>query len=81
MINELQASKSETNAKENAVDNKIVAEFEDHMNNDLDVKGAFDCLYETISELHKNREMLSKKDVKNLMDDLHRIDSVFQCIF
>ena len=81
MVSELQASKSETIAKEKTFDNKIVAEFEDHMNNDLDVKGAFDCLTETISELHKNRESLSKKDVKNLMDDLHRIDSVFRCIF
>ena len=51
------------------------------MNNDLDVKTAFDNLYETISELHKKRESLSVKDVKNLMDDLRRIDSVLQCIF
>ncbi|HUK85440.1 MAG TPA: class I tRNA ligase family protein [Candidatus Acidoferrum sp.] len=81
MLREIQGSNSETNVNEKALINKIVAEFEDHMNNDLDVKGAFDCLNETISELHKNRELLSKKDVKNLMEDLHRIDSVLQCIF
>ena len=51
------------------------------MNNDLDVKTALDSLYETISELHKNRESLSAKDVKNILDDLRRIDSVLQCIF
>ncbi len=81
MISELQATKSETNVQKKVLANTIVAEFEDHLNNDLDVKGAFDCLIDRISELHKNRESLSKKDVKNLMDDLHRIDSVFQCIF
>ena len=51
------------------------------MNNDLDVKTAFDSLYETISKLYKKRESLSVKDVKNIMDDLRRIDSVLQFIF
>ena len=51
------------------------------MNNDLDVKTAFDSLYETISGLHKKRKSLSVKDVKNILDDLRRIDSVLQCIF
>ena len=59
----------------------IVSVFEKGMNNDLDVKTAFDSLYETISELHKKRESLSVKDVKNIMDDLRRIDSVLQFIF
>ncbi len=81
MVRELQESKSETNVKAKTPVDKIVAEFEDHMNIDLDVKGAFDCLNETISELHKKRESLNKKDVKDLMDDLYRIDSVLQCIF
>ena len=51
------------------------------MNNDLDVKTAFDGLYETIHGLYKKRESLSVKDVKNIMDDLRRIDSVLQFIF
>jgi cysteinyl-tRNA synthetase len=81
MLRELQASKPETNFKIKALANKIVAEFENHMNNDLDVKSAFDCLNEIITEIHKNRELLNIEDLKNIMDDLHRIDSVLQCIF
>ncbi len=81
MVRELEASKSEIDFKDKALLDKIVPEFELHMNNDLDVKSTFDCLTETIAEIYKKRELLSKKDVKNLMDCLHRIDSVLQCIF
>jgi cysteinyl-tRNA synthetase len=59
----------------------IVLAFENGMNNDLDVKTAFDSLYETISELYRTRESLSVKDQKNLLNGLRRIDSVLQCIF
>ena len=51
------------------------------MNNDLDVKTAFDSLYETISGCTRCVKSLSAKDVKNIMDDLRRIDSVLQFIF
>ena len=47
----------EPTPKKKQLDDKIVADFENHMNNDLDVKAAFDCLYETISELHENRDL------------------------
>ncbi len=59
----------------------IVSDFENHMNNDLDVKSAFDNLYETTSELHGMRQSLSSKEIKNVLNDLHRVDSVLQCIF
>jgi cysteinyl-tRNA synthetase len=62
------------------VNRSIVSVFEKGMDNDLDVKTAFDGVYETISELHKKRETLSAKDVKNVMSDLHRINSVLQFI-
>ena len=51
------------------------------MNNDLDVKSAFDSLYETISELHEKRQSLSHKEIKNVLNGLHKVDSVLQCIF
>jgi len=51
------------------------------MNNDLDVKSAFDSLYRTIHELHKMHESLNVKDAKNISNSLRRIDSVLQCIF
>jgi cysteinyl-tRNA synthetase len=55
--------------------------FEKHMNNDFDVKSAFDSLYETVSELHKRRRSLSEKNLKNTLSELHKIDNVLQCIF
>jgi cysteinyl-tRNA synthetase len=59
----------------------IVPGFENGMNNDLDVKAAFDSLYETVVELYRMRESLSVEDSKNLLNGLRRVDSVLQCIF
>jgi cysteinyl-tRNA synthetase len=83
MIKELQEAKSNNSnsAETKAVTIGIASGFEKGMNNDLDVKSAFDSVYEKICELHQLRESLSTKDVKNTLNDLHRIDSVFQCIF
>ena len=81
MVKDLQEQKSDnSNTEPEGVDGSIVSVFEKGMNNDLDVKTAFDGLYETVSELHKKRETLSVKDVKNIMSDLRRIDSVLQFI-
>lgn len=60
---------------------ELVSDFENTMNNDLAVKAAFDKLYETISQLHKNRELLTVNNVKDTLDGLHRVDSVLQFIF
>ena len=57
MIRELQEQKSDRSHPKMAVlISRLVSDFENAMNNDLSVKSAFDKLYETISELHKNRE-------------------------
>ena len=61
--------------------NKITSDFENHMNNDLDVKSAFDNLAKTIMELHAIRQSLSSKNIKNLINALEKVDSVLQCIF
>ncbi len=82
MVEELQEAQVDSaNTELNAPIGKIISDFESCMNNDLDVKTAFDNLFETISGLHKKRESLSAKNVKNLMSDLRRLDSVLQCIF
>ncbi len=60
--------------------NKITIDFEDNMNNDLDVKSAFDSLYETTAKLHKMRQSLGTIDVKNVLEGLHTVDKVLQCI-
>ncbi len=84
MVKELQKQKSDNSNKETeteGVKGATVSVFENGMNNDLDVKTVFDSLYETIHVVYKMRESLSVKDVKNIMDDLRRIDSVLQFIF
>jgi len=82
MVKELQEPKSDhSNPEMEALTSRIGSDFESGMNNDLDVKSAFDSLYGTICELHKTRESLSVKDAKNILDSLRRIDSVLQCIF
>ena len=82
MITDLQQQKSggsSTEAEE--LSQSLIPVFESAMNNDLDVKTAFDNLYETINEIHEKRVPFSVKNTENLMNDLHRIDSVFQCLF
>ena len=70
-------SQTETEA---GLASKITGDFEGCMNNDLDVKSAFDSLYQTISKLHEKRQSLSGKDIKNVLDALSKIDVVLQCI-
>ncbi|HEX7482523.1 MAG TPA: class I tRNA ligase family protein [Candidatus Bathyarchaeia archaeon] len=67
--------------KQETVTDEITAGFEECMNNDLDVKSAFDNIYEIISDFHEKRQSLSDKEVKNVLNGLHRVDSVLQCIF
>jgi len=82
MIKDLQVQKSNNSNTETEVfKGTFVSVFEKGMNNDLDVKTAFDGLYQTISELHKKRGALSVKDIKNIISDLRRINSVLQFIF
>jgi hypothetical protein len=82
MVKDFQDQKSNHSYPEMAkLTGEIVSDFENNMNNDLAMKAAFDKLYETISQLHKNRELLTVKNVKDTLDGLHRVDSVLQCIF
>ena len=53
--------------KQETLTDEITSDFEECMNNDLDVKSAFDSLYETISELHEKRQLLSAKKIKNVL--------------
>ncbi len=60
---------------------RLTAEFEAHMNNNLDVKGAYDTLTETVAEVHKKLGTLPKEEIENVVSDLRRIDSVLMCLF
>jgi len=82
MVAELEKTKPTYQIGEKgAFSDKITSDFEDSLNNDLNVKSAFDNLYQTISKLHKIRQTLSEKDIKNVLSGLRKIDSVLQCFF
>ena len=62
---------------------KLTSDFEEHMNNDLQVKPAFDSLYATVERLVtlKEKQMLSVEDSKEALKKLKTIDYVLQAIF
>ena len=62
---------------------KIKKDFEKNMNNDLQVKKAFDSLYENVSNLVnlKEKKMLTMNDSQKVLSEIREIDYVFQTIF
>jgi len=62
---------------------KIKTDFEENMNNDLQVKAAFDSLCKTVSRLVrlKEKQELSAEDSKEALAKLKAIDYVLQAIF
>jgi cysteinyl-tRNA synthetase len=60
----------------------ISQDFEEHMNDDLNVKDAFDSLYETVYRLLrlKKEGKLSDSDVERTLVELKKIDKVLQII-
>ena len=82
MVADLQKIKlSNLNENEKELTSKITVDFEKNLNNNLDVKSAFDSLYETIRKLYERRQLLGAKDEKNLFNGLRKVDNVLQCIF
>ena len=62
---------------------KIKSDFEENMNDDLQIKAAFDSLYKTVTRLVKLKEKqkLSADDSKDAVAELKAIDYVLQAIF
>lgn len=62
---------------------KITEDFEKNMNNDLQVKDAFDSLYKIVSKLvkHKEKHQLNAEDSKKALEKLQAVDHVLQIIF
>jgi cysteinyl-tRNA synthetase len=82
MIADLQTNKQpHDQCKGDSYVGRLRSEFEANMNNNLDVKGAFDTLTETITQIHKNRTTLPGEEIENTLSDLRRIESVLQCLF
>ena len=80
LIREIQTRKSShTDPKAHKLAKSVLPVFESNMDNDLDVKTAFDNLYATIEELHEAE--LDSVEKESLVIDLHKIDSVLQYLF
>ena len=62
---------------------RIASDFEDSMNDDLDVNGAFNHLCKTISRLDalRRKEQLGAKDAASALEALKRVDKVLKVIF
>jgi len=77
------AEASHSTDKAGALVKSLISGFKDNMNNDLDVKGAFDDLYEKVAELSElsKRKKLGGEDATSATRDLHEIDKVLQVIF
>jgi cysteinyl-tRNA synthetase len=74
---------AESSKKAQELVDRLVNCFEENMDNDLDVKGAFDDLFEILSELDnlRIRGKLSSKDAHTAVTNIQKIDSVLQIIF
>jgi cysteinyl-tRNA synthetase len=80
-LREPQSDYSSENAKK--LVREIVPNFECCMNDDLDVKGAFKQLCETVSNLdaERKKEKLSVQDAALALEALRKVDSVLKVIF
>ena len=80
-LEKAESAKSSKRAKKLA--DSIISGFQSNMDNDLNVKTAFDKLYKTVLQLLKlmKQRKLSAKDAKAALSGLHRVDSVLQVIF
>jgi cysteinyl-tRNA synthetase len=81
MVADLQQTKGNEKCMGDSFVGRLTSEFEAHMNNDLDVKDAFDSLYRTVTEIHQKSATLTDEEIKNVLADLRRIDGVLECIF
>ncbi len=84
MVHGLEKAKSEeTYWKTKKLIGDLVTVFESNMNNDLDVKAAFDALFSVVEKLNDlaKRNKLRHEDACTAMDNLRKVDTVLQVIF
>jgi len=83
VLNPRKAESSNPSEKAEKLVDALVQGFEESMNNDLDVKGAFDCLFGVVSKLDvfRKQNRLSNQDAKSALDALERVDRVLRFIF
>jgi cysteinyl-tRNA synthetase len=82
MLKAVTSADSGTSASDKLTDSLIhdlTGKFEEQMDNDLNVKGAFDNVCKTVSKISKRR--ISDDDRERIVQELRKIDSVLQVIF
>ena len=74
---------SETNKNVDGLIKRIKPAFEEKMDDDLDVRGAFDCTREILEQLasYKEQSLLTRENTKAIKDCLKDIDLVLGVIF
>jgi cysteinyl-tRNA synthetase len=80
-LEKAEAKKPSKKAKKLA--DSVISSFQSNMDNDLNVKNAFDKLFQTVLQLHKlmKQGKVSAKDAEAALSELHRVDCVLQVIF
>jgi cysteinyl-tRNA synthetase len=84
MVQNLQkANSAKSSEKARQLAGSLVSGFEENMNNDLDVKAAFDEIYEAVAQLYgfMKAKSLSREDANVAVSELRGIDRVLQVIF
>jgi cysteinyl-tRNA synthetase len=84
MVLNLEKAKSpESNPRAKTLTTNLATEFNKNMDNNIDVKEAFDKLYENVAELNdlSKKVELSAQDAEKALSDLRKVDQVLQVIF
>ncbi len=84
MVDNLQKTKpAESSEKAKKLVGNILESFERNMNNDLNVKAAFDDLFKVVLKLNtlRNQSKLDSEDARIAFINLQKIDRVLQIIF
>jgi cysteinyl-tRNA synthetase len=80
MVQNLQKTKATGSSREaKELADTVVSEFERNMNDDLNVKAAFDSVYAAVDRL--KQEKIGVEDANAVVSGLRRVDSVLQVIF
>jgi len=84
MVRDLQNAKSDSSdAEAKMLALNINRNFEENMDNDLNVKASFDALCKTTARLHElwKNDKLTEKDANAAICNLKNVDKVFQVLF
>lgn len=82
-LTDIEPGVTESNEKAESLINSLNHVFEERMNDDLDVQGAFDDLFEIVSRLVllRKEDGVSQADCRRIVYRLRRIDTVLQVVF